>query len=57
MYYIEHTFECQYFFEEKSNKYSEYVFAFCHRLCYDKYNVKDKRHSERIRLILWHMVR
>ena len=32
--YIEHRFECQEENEEKSNRFSEYVFAFFGMLCY-----------------------
>ncbi len=35
MYYIEHVFGCQYFMDKKSNKFSEYMFAFSALLCYD----------------------
>lgn len=37
LYYIEHIFGCQHFFENFSNKYSEYMFAFCFTLCYYKF--------------------
>ncbi len=35
MNYIERVFGCQYYFDKKSNKFSEYMFAFCLALCYD----------------------
>ena len=41
MYYIERIFACQYFLIKKTNKYSEYMFAFLINLWYDNVSFKE----------------